>query len=126
MTVRQFASQLTIVTIFVGVVLWLLSTFAVFGNHQQLSWMSLTLFVVISIAMFFSGRWGVENDNKNTFIGLMYLYMGGKMILSIMLITLYYYYFEPETKLFILPFFLVYFIYTIFESYFLMKLNDGV
>lgn len=126
MTVRQFASQLTIVTIFVGVVLWLLSTFAVFGNHQQLSWMSLALFVVISIAMFFSGRWGVENDNKNTFIGLMYLYMGGKMILSIMLITLYYYYFEPETKLFILPFFLVYFIYTIFESYFLMKLNDGV
>ena len=67
----------------------------------------------------------MNNDNKNTFIGLMYAYMGGKMFLSVVLIMLYYFYVEPETKLFILPFFVVYLIFTIFESYFLMKLNEN-
>lgn len=125
MSVRTFTFQLIMVTILVSVLLWLLTTFPVLKAHQELSWMSLALFVFISIIMFFSGRWGVGNENKSTFIGLMYAYMGGKMLLSVIMITLYYLYYEPDSKLFILPFFLVYFIYTIFESYFLMKLNDA-
>lgn len=124
MTVRQFALQLTIVTIIVSVVLWLLSAFPIFDTHQQLSWLSLIFFVIISILMFFSGRWGIGHPNKVMFISLMYIYMGLKMLLSIMLIILYYLYVEPESNLFILPFFTVYFIFTIFESYFLMKLNE--
>ncbi|MFK7948309.1 MAG: hypothetical protein AB8G11_12030 [Saprospiraceae bacterium] len=124
MSVKQFMVQLLLVTSFVGVVLWLLSSLPIFQAHQQLSWLSLLLFFVISIVMYFTGRWGVNNDNKNTFIGLMYAYMGGKMFLSVVLIMLYYFYVEPNTKLFILPFFVVYLIFTIFESYFLMKLND--
>lgn len=125
MSVRQFTVQLLLVTLFVGVVLWLLSSLPIFETHQQLSWLSLILFFIISIVMYFTGRWGVNNDNKNTFIGLMYAYMGGKMFLSVVLIMMYYFYVEPNTKLFILPFFVVYLIFTIFESYFLMKLNDN-
>lgn len=125
MSVRQFTSQLLMVTVLVGVVVWLLSSLPVFHAHQRLSWLSLLLFSFISIVMYFTGRWGVNNDNKNTFIGLMYAYMGGKMFLSVVLIMLYYFYVEPETKLFILPFFVVYLIFTVFESYFLMKLNDS-
>ena len=125
MSVRQFVVQLLSVTLFVGVVLWLLSFLPVFYAHQQLSWLSLLLFLMISVVMYFTGRWGVNNDNKNTFIGLMYAYMGGKMFLSVVLIMLYYFYVEPDSKLFILPFFVVYLIFTIFESYFLMKLNDN-
>ena len=125
MSVRQFTVQLLLVTLFVGVVLWLLSSLPIFEIHQQLSWLSLILFFIISIVMYFTGRWGVNNDNKNTFISLMYAYMGGKMFLSVVLIMMYYFYVEPNTKLFILPFFVVYLIFTIFESYFLMKLNDN-
>lgn len=124
MSVRQFAVQLSLVTLFIGVLLWFLSSFSVFYEHQHLSWLSLLLFFFISIVMYFSGRWGIRNDNKNLFIGLVYAYMGGKMLLSILLIVLYYFYVEPSTKLFILPFFVVYFVFTIFESYFLVKLND--
>lgn len=125
MSVRQFTLQLLLVTLFVGVVLGLLSFLPVFARHQQLSWLSLILFIVISIIMYFTGRWGVNSENKTTFIGLMYAYMGGKMFLSIVLIMMYYYYIEPKSKLFILPFFVVYLIFTIFESYFLMKLNEN-
>jgi hypothetical protein len=125
MSVRQFALQLTIVTTFVSVVLWMLSVLPIFDTHQQLSWMSLILFVVISIIMYFSGRWGAGHSNKIVFISLMYGYMGLKMLLSIIMIMLYYFYVEPESNLFILPFFTVYFIYTIFESYFLIKLNEA-
>ena len=125
MNVQQFTSQLLLVTFFVGVLLWLLSLLPVFEVHQQLSWLSLILFFLISIIMYFTGRWGINNENKNTFIGLMYAYMGGKMFLSTILIILYYYYAEPDTKLFILPFFVVYLIFTVFESYFLMKLNES-
>lgn len=123
MAVRQFILQLSIVTVFAGVVLWLLSTFSIFNKHQLLSWMSLILFIVISVIMYFSGRWGVGHSNKMIFISLMYAYMGLKMLLSIIMIMLYYIYVEPESNLFILPFFTVYLIFTIFESYFLMKLN---
>ncbi len=124
MSVRQFSIQLVLVTVFVCAVLLLLSIFPAFYAHRQMSFLSLVMFFFISIVMFFTGRWGTSHENKSTFIGLMYLYMGGKMILSVLMILLYYLYIEPETKLFILPFFVVYFIYTIFESYFLMKLSD--
>ena len=125
MSVRQFAVQLSLVTLFIGALLWLLSTFSIFHDHRYLSWLSLLLFVFISIVMYFSGRWGIRNNNKNLFFSLVYAYMGGKMLLSIMLLVLYYFYVEPNTKLFILPFFLVYLFFTIFESYFLVKLNDN-
>ena len=125
MSVRQFAVQLSLVTLFIGALLWLLSTFSIFHDHQHLSWLSLLLFVFISIVMYFSGRWGIRNNNKNLFFSLVYAYMGGKMLLSIMLLVLYYFYVEPNTKLFILPFFLVYLFFTIFESYFLVKLNEN-
>jgi MFS family permease len=123
MNVRQFLTQLAAVTAIIGVLLWLLTLIPVFRTYQLFSWLSTVLFIAISIGMFFSGRWATKQPNKNLFISLMYVYMGGKMLLSILLITLYYLYVEPTSKLFILPFFVVYFSYTIFESYFLMKLN---
>lgn len=124
MNERQFFIQLTIVTFSTSILIWLFSFIPLFHDYQPLSIISILLFVSISIIMYYTGRWGVQHNNKNTFITLMYAYMGGKMILSIFVIMLYYLYVEPSTNLFILPFFLVYFIYTIFESYFLMKVNE--
>lgn len=123
MNERQFFIQLTIVTFCTAILVWLFSFIPVFHDYQFLSIISIVLFVSISIIMYFTGKWGVQHNNKNTFITLMYAYMGGKMILSIFVIMLYYLYAEPTTNLFILPFFFVYFIFTIFESYFLMKVN---
>lgn len=123
MSEKQFFIELTVVTFFTSVLIGLFSFIPLFYDYLSLSIISIVLFVSISIVMYFTGKWGVEHDNKNTFISLMYAYMGGKMILSIFVIVLYYLYAEPTTNLFILPFFLVYFIYTIFESYFLMKVN---
>lgn len=126
MNERQFFIQLTILSIGVCLFLFLLNIIPLFAAYQQVSWLSVFLFIVISIAMYFLGKWAINHPNKNLFTNLLYLFMGGKMFLSIILIYSYNLIAEPKTKLFIIPFFVVYIFYTIFESHFLIKLNNSV
>lgn len=124
MNSRQFLQQLSLVTLLTVVAVEILALLPIFAEHRVFAWIGVLLFAVITVAMFLTGQWGVQHENKNTFISLMYVYMGGKMLLSVFTIALYYLYTEPKSNLFILPFFFVYFVYTIFESYCLTKLNQ--
>ncbi len=124
MTDKQFWQQLLMVTGGTSLLLIVLRYSPLFYAYQDLSWWSVILFVVISVVMYYAGKWGVEHANKNIFTSLLFGFVAAKMFLSVVLILIYYLLQEPTNKLFILPFFLVYVIYTVFECVYLTRLNQ--
>ncbi len=93
------------------------------GYALPFSIATLLLFLVVSVVIFFLGRRSAGATNKHLFSNV---FMGAtmvKMLLCGMLVAGYVILGEPASKLFIVPFFWLYLVYTGFEVYFLMKLS---
>ncbi|MCP9236607.1 hypothetical protein [Lewinella sp. JB7] len=87
---------------------------------------TLLLFVFICVGLFFVGRRSAGAKNKMLFSNV---FMGAtmvKMLLCGMLVVTYALLGQPPSKLFIVPFFWLYLVYTGFEVYFLMKISAVV
>lgn len=123
MSRKQFFIQLSGVVGITAIILFLVHQFPVLYAYQNLSWVSLAFFIVLTILMFIFGYRAAQSSNKNHFTNTVMGFTMGKIFLSIIIILAYNQLVKPETKLFILPFFGIYLIFTIFETYFMMKLG---
>lgn len=65
----------------------------------------------------------VNNRNKNDFSRLVLGFTGFKMMFSVALVFIYQAVAEPTSRWFVIPFLIIYILYTIFETYFLMRLG---
>jgi hypothetical protein len=83
---------------------------------------TILLFCAFCVGLFWVGNRTARSENKflftNVFMGVTML----KLFLSGGLISAYFFMTEPENKLFVVPFFLSYLVYTILEIVFLIKL----
>ena len=125
MTNRAFFLQLLGVTAVCAVVLLALFQVTALKPYQPLGWISLGGFFLLSILMFFVGRSSAASANKNNFTNTVLLFTMGKMFFAVMIVYAYLMLAEPADKFFIVPFFAVYFLYTGFETYFMMKLGKA-
>jgi len=123
MTNQTFFLQLGAVTLLTAAALWGLFQVPSLAPYQILGWVSLGGFVLISMLMFFTGRSSAQSDNKNTFTSTVLGFTAGKMMLAIMIVFAYIKLAEPADRFFVIPFFAVYFLFTAFETYFMMKLG---
>ena len=123
MTNQAFFLQLGAVILLTVVTLWGLFQVPALAPYHLLGWISLGGFVFLSVVMFFIGRSSAQSTNKNNFTSTVLGFTVGKMMLAIMIIFAYLKLAEPIDKLFVIPFFAVYFIFTAFETYFMMKLG---
>lgn len=123
MNLRPFLTLLAATTALVVVLnLILQQFFGTFVQYSSVTWWSLGLFIPLSIGMYFFGEKASRSENKLLFHNLIIITIFAKMFLSVFALLIYKKIFHPETKNFTLPFFLVYFIFTIFETYFMVKL----
>lgn len=123
MNLRPFLTLLAATTAVVLLLnLILRQFFNTFVQYSGVTWWSLALFIPLSIGMFFFGQRAANSENKMLFHNLIIVTIFAKMFLSVFALLIYKKIFHPETKNFTLPFFLVYFIFTIFETYFMVKL----
>lgn len=90
-----------------------------------MAWGSLALFVGISFIMFFAGQTASKSSNKYLFGNVIISFVFLKMLLGLGVILAYKMLLKPETKAFIVPFFVVYFAFTIFETYFMLQLTKS-
>jgi hypothetical protein len=118
-----FYIQLAIVTIISAGLVYMLNQFEETQPYSSLGWISLALFFFLSLLMYVFGYQSAMSKNKHAFTNTVVGFTAGKMFLSAMIIVLYNSLMEPPTKWFILPFFMIYLIYTIFETYFMMRLG---
>lgn len=120
----NFFKQLTFISLPTAAIVYLVHQIPILKPHALLGWISLLFFIGLSIFMFFVGRKAAASENKNNFTNVFLIFLMLKLFLCAGLMIGYLKILEPETKLFVLPFFGLYIIYTVFEVLFLIKLGQ--
>lgn len=120
---KQFIISLLLVTFIVTLIVHLMSYVASLADYLHLGTMSIMLFSSICVVMYVFASRSAKKDQRVAFINIFMLSTLLKMLFSVILIAIYYKTQLPNSKLFIVPFFVVYAIYTIFEVWFMSKLT---
>jgi cobalamin synthase len=125
MSNKSFFLQLLGVAGVSALILLGLFQIASLAPYQMLGWISLGGFSLLSILMFLLGRSAANSANKNSFTNMVLLFTMGKMFFAVMIVYSYLVLAEPSDKFFVVPFFVIYFIFTAFETYFMMRLGKS-
>ena len=120
---RSFFTQLGIVSLGVIILIFALNLVPAFQIFQSLTWISFIFFLSLSVLMYFIGHHSANSSNKNSFLQIVMATTFLKMFLCIGLVVVYHTIAKPESNMFVVPFLLIYIIFTIFETYFMMKLS---
>jgi len=123
MTKRSFYNQLTGLSLGVATLLIFLSFVPLFQVDISVSWVSLLFFILFTIAVFYVSEGAALSANPHTFTTVIMGVVIGKMFSSILIILLYIKLMNPESRYFLIPFFIIYFSFTIFELHFMTKLG---
>lgn len=123
MTKGDFFSKLGFLSLTLGLMLFGLHQFPAFQPHYLLSWVSCIFFVVFSILIYAIGYKAANHEDKHLFTSVILGFVFGKMFLSILMLVIYHKIVQPTDNLFLAPFFIVYLVYTVFETYFMIKLG---
>lgn len=118
-----FFRQLSIITLLTAAVLFALNQWSVLSPYQEFSWISLAFFVLLTLSMYVVGTLTAKSKSTAAFTGTILGFTFGKMLFSVVIVIVYFQYVRPSTRAFVIPFFLVYLVYTAFETSFMMKLG---
>ena len=123
---KKFFTQLGFCSFLSILLILLLNTNTVFNTHQILYWISLFIFIIINIIGYFFGLKTANSSNKFDFSNLFIIVTMLKVFVFLLTFVAYSLLSEPSNKLYILPFFLFYMIFTTFEVRLLTKIGkDG-
>jgi len=124
MTKQSFLTQLVVFSSGMAIALYLLSTIPKVSMYDGFGWVCLIVFILLSLGLFFLGKKSAASENKYAFTQLVIMTMIVKLFLSFFISVLYYQLMDPPTKFFVIPLCIVYLGYTIFETYFMMKIGN--
>lgn len=96
--------------------------FPALQRFADIAWWSLGVFTVLSLLMYLAGKSAALSSNKYIFIQLIMVSIFFKMVAGVGVLLVYKKLFQPDSKLFVIPFFVVYLTFTIFETYFMTQL----
>ena len=120
---RRFFFQLVMITLGVFGVLLLLRFVPLFAPHFLFAVISLGVFFLLSAVMYFFAVRAAVSKDKNAFTRLIMGFSFAKMLPVIILVVVYKKIQNPEDGFFLIPFFLIYVVFTIFETVFMTKLG---
>ena len=123
MGIGTFFKQLALTSLGVGAILSILHCMTNLKEHYAISLMSIVFFVVLSILVYIVGLKAVQNSNIHTFTSVIIAFVFGKMLFSVVFIVVYHQIAMPKSNLFLIPFFIAYLFYTIFETHFMIQLG---
>ena len=89
------------------------------SNYLDLTIICISVFCFISISVFMLAQKAITSEDKGFFISVILMNILFKILLSFLLLVAYAKFAQPTDKNFVLPFLMVYLIFTIFETYFL-------
>jgi len=119
-----FITRLCLVIIILIPILVYIHSFASQKNYTAVSYYSVSMFAFLSIILYFLLYNSVKSPNKQLFISITLANMLIKMVCSIVLLLIYRAVHHPADGKFIVPFLIIYLIFTIFETYFMIRLAD--
>jgi len=116
MSDKKFYVQLGIISFVSGVFLAAMQHVPRIQHDLAPSWIALTGFIVLAIVVLYTGRKAAKLPNPNTFTMFSMVFIIVKLFFSAGIILVYTQLTEPQSNWFIVPFFVIYIIFTIFES----------
>ena len=119
-----FVRKLLIFLTFLVLVLSVVHSFESQADTILLSVMAVVLFTLLSIGLFIALKISVKSTNKQLFISYTLINMLVRMVVSIVLLLVYREIFKPVDGKFVLPFLVIYVLFTIFETSFMLKIAD--
>jgi FtsH-binding integral membrane protein len=119
-----FVRNLLIFLTFLVLVLSVVHSFESQADTILLSVMAVVLFTLLSIGLFIALKISVKSTNKQLFISYTLINMLVRMVVSIVLLLVYREIFKPVDGKFVLPFLVIYVLFTIFETSFMLKIAD--
>ncbi len=123
MSRRPFFTQLTLLTIIVALALLGLQFGSILQQATLFSWISLIFFFIFSIAIYFLAHRAVHSTSKYAFLNVVLGMTFSKMLLCVVIVLVYKQMNATPSKLFLAIFLGIYVVYTIFETYWMMKLS---
>ena len=123
METKTFLLQLLGVTVLAIGVTYGLHQIPTLREGGRLSAIAVGLFTLLSLLIFWRAKVAAASANRHSFTNVVMGVTMLKMFLSIVVIYAYVVLAEPANKLFVLPFFGIYIIYTVFEVYAMMQLS---
>lgn len=123
MAFSRFATLLGITTLVSALALYLFHQWPLTQPYTWFSIVSLGFFFLLTLAIYFFGRAAAKSKSPTSFIQAILGILGAKLFGACLLILIFDRVFHPESRWFLLPFFSLYLIYTILETYLLMKLG---
>lgn len=124
MNANHFFTQLLIVTL-IAVALVIGCSFnpqIVIG--EALSWSIILVFVVFSGLVYFMSTYAARQPNKNFYSSVILSVMMTKMFLCILAVAVFVKLYKPTGNYFLIPFFSIYILYTIFEVHFMTRIGN--
>jgi len=125
MTSRIFFLQTSLITVTTIALLFGLSFYPPLSPFLGFGLICLFFFIALSIIMYITGIRAAASPQRGFFTQLILVFTIVKMFLSIVVVFVYFKVAQPTSSWFLLPFFLVYLIYTIFESYFMIRIGKS-
>lgn len=119
---RDFFVQLAILTAVVALFVVAFQYSYALPRETFFAWMSLGFFIVFSISFYLIGYQSVLSKNKSQFISLVIGMTLVKTIACVGIAIAYRQKINEPSHLFVAMFLGIYIVYTIFETYFMMKL----
>lgn len=116
---KQFYWQLFFVSLLSGTLVACSAYIPSLASYVNLGIIGLIFFIILSILIFQLANRMARSKNLNAFTHLILYNLMLKLFMSIVIVIIYYYVYKPENRLFIVPYALVYLIFTIFEAIFL-------
>jgi len=111
-----------IVTVVISIAsYYLLIQFFPAFSYTDLTWIAIGMFTLISFLMFLLANNAMKSDNKYSFLNIVVMNLLAKIFLSFIVVVAYVKMTQPEDKWYLVPFTMIYLIFTIFETYFLSK-----
>ena len=123
MTRRRFYFRLVGLTAVLVLFVLLSQLVSVFQPHFVFSLASVAIFAAVAVLLFNLGVKTAVSKDKNAFTRVVMASTFIKMFLALIIVIVYHRLANPEGAYFVIPFFVVYFAYTIFETQFLSKLG---
>ncbi len=123
MQAKQFFTQLGILSLGIALLLLLQNWIPALYEHRFLSWGFVLFFILFTSGTYFVADRAAQSSNLNDFSSVILGSIFGKMIFTVMIVVLYAEGKEFDSLLFLIPFFGIYIVFTIFEVYFMTKVG---
>ncbi len=116
---RNFYKIISISSLLLAIILWLIDTLNNSYSNSLLVWPTLIYLYGMSCIIYYISHSGLKKDNK-TFITRMYSSIGIRFIFSLSPLLIYLFFMPSKDIYFIITYLFLYFFYTAFEIYFLV------